>query len=115
MSNLVNHARREMQILGCTEEDTEHVVRVIQSFADIGMSGGSAGWYIGLVGKLVRFKPLTDLTNDPKEWIVVGDGVWQSARDSEAFSKNGGRTYYLLSEGASDARPYPLHHSKLVD
>jgi hypothetical protein len=58
------------------------------------------------------------LTDDPKEWvqheesIFPGqDGCWQNKRRGEAFSTDGGKTYYLLSEGGNQNNPNPIHYS----
>lgn len=98
MSNLVTHARRELELLGVEKEMVDHVCKVVEAFAEYGHSGGSASWTIHILNELLQFNNLTPLTNDPKEWNNVGDGVWQSARNSEAFSQDGGKSYYLLSE-----------------
>lgn len=98
MSNLVDHARRELEHLGCKEEDILDVEKVVRAFADIHPSGGQASWLIPIIHTLLQFKPLTPLTDDPKEWVEVGDGLWQNSRNSEALSNNGGRTYWLVSE-----------------
>lgn len=101
MSNLVDHARRELEILGCTEEDILDIEKVIRAFADIGTSGSQASWMIPIINKLLMFQPLTPLTDEPDEWVEVGPNVWQNSRNSEAFSEDNGRTYYLLSEGGN--------------
>ena len=56
------------------------------------------------------------LTDDPYEWQYHGEdlwgskeGIWQNKRNSEAFSNDGGQTYYLLSEND----PNLLHISKM--
>lgn len=119
-SNLVNHARRELQILGEDEDTIEGYLRVIQAFADMGHSGGSAFIAIPTINELLQFKNLKPLTNDPTEWMFHDNGtfppsgVWQNTRNGEAFSHDGGKTYYLLSEGGNDKNPEPLHTSEIV-
>lgn len=110
-SNLVRHARHEMELLGCNEEDIVQMCSIVSAFADVGASGGQASWMIPVLYKLLCFENLTDLTNDPKEWIQHEEFLWQSTRRAEAFSHDGGRHYYLLSEGASATNPQPLHKS----
>lgn len=112
-SNLIRHARSELQILGCNEEDIAQMCSIVQAFADVGPSGGQAAWMIPILFKLLCFENLTPLSNNPNYWIEVGPGIWQSTRRSEAFSKDRGRSYYLLSEGGSEATPYPIHISDL--
>lgn len=112
-SNLVQHAKRELEILGCAEDDIECVLKVISAFADLNPSGGQASWLIPIIYDLMQFKNLTPITDDPKEWNKVGEDLWQNSRNSEAFSQNRGRTYYLLSEGGRADNPHPQHVSVL--
>lgn len=119
-SNLVDHAKRELELIGENPDTIEGYLRVIRAFSSCGHSGGSASVAIPTINQLLQYKPLTDLTNDPEEWIhhtkeVWGEpgGIWQNVRNGEAFSTDGGKTYYLLSERA-DAGPEvtPIHTSK---
>ena len=104
-SNLMIHARRELELLGEEPEIVEGYLKMIQIFADMGHSGGSASVFIPTLTRLLWFKNLTPLTDDPDEWVhhtaeVWGEpgGVWQNVRNGEAFSDDGGKTYTLLSE-----------------
>jgi hypothetical protein len=104
MSNLVEHARRELDRVESDPWMKDGLIKVIQAFADMGHSGGSASVAIPLLNDLLRFKNLSPLTDDPDEWIdqtQYANGkvrLWQNKRNSEAFSVDGGKTYYLLSE-----------------
>lgn len=102
MSNLVDHAKRE---LSRTEEDQEFIdsiVTAIERFASYGHSGSSALAAIEILGRLLRFENLTPLTDDPAEWIEVSDDpLWQSKRNPEAFSVDKGRTFYTLSSNSN--------------
>jgi hypothetical protein len=121
-SNLVAHARRELILLGEDRDTIRGICRVVQAFADMGHSGSSAHATTQYLERLLRFQPLTDLTNDPGEWIdrhaegLTQSPLWQSRRNSEAFSTDGGKTYYLLSEqtAAGDIATTPLHHTKVL-
>lgn len=117
MSNLIQHARRELEILGAEEDDIQHMLKVVQAFADVGMSGSQAAWHISLLPELLQFKNLAPLTDDPDEWqdrsAECGYALWQSRRNAAAFSIDGGRTYYLLSEGATANNPNPRHVSAM--
>lgn len=101
-SNMVDHARRELELLGTSEEDISHVIRIVQAFVDVGQSGGSASWYIPILHDLFQFKNLSPLTDDPRDWIQHAPDVWQNRRNGEAFSCDGGHTYYLLSDEAPE-------------
>lgn len=103
--NLVRHARRELELLGEGEDVIEWMIRVVREFASYGHSGGSASILIFTLHDLLQFKNLTPLTDDPAEWVhhtpdvFPPNGTWQNARNGEAFSNDGGKTYYLLSDG----------------
>lgn len=119
MSNLVDHARRELTLIGEDPETISGLLNVVQAFADMGHSGGSASVAIPMLEQLLSFKNLTDLTDDPDEWFFhegatygVSTDCWQNIRNGEAFSTNGGKTYYLLSEGGNENKQEPLHTSK---
>lgn len=105
MSNLVNHARRELEAAGFFDEDSDYngmlgdaVVELVKKFAEQGHSGMSASMTLYLFEKVANFKPLTPITSDPDEWMEVFDNTWQNRRQSEAFSEDGGKTYHVLSE-----------------
>lgn len=109
-SNLVRHAREEMRRAGLYDEDADYegmippaVMGVVERFAADHHSGGSAALVLAILDKVLRFQPLTPLTNDPAEWQQVemanlARAMWQSRRQHEAFSHDGGRTYYLLDD-----------------
>ena len=102
MSNLVNHARRELELINEEPWITDGIVKVVEAFSEMGHSGSSADITIQILEDLLRFRNLSPLTDDPNEWINVsdktGEELWQNNRNSEAFSTDGGLTYYLLSE-----------------
>lgn len=114
--SLVEHAKRELELLGETDEEFKQaIIKAVGAFASYGHSGESALVGVHMLAALLSFKNLSPLTNDPKEWMKVGEeGVWQSCRNAEAFSNNGGKTYYLLSEGANFKNPKPYHRTKKV-
>lgn len=119
-SKLVAHARRELRIIGEDPATIRGLCRVVQAFADMGHSGASAHHCAAYLDRLLRYQPLSELTDDPGEWIdrhaegLVPTPLWQSKRNSEAFSTDRGKTYYLLSEqeAAGDLATTPLHRSK---
>lgn len=121
-SNLVAHARRELRLIGEAPDVIRGLSKVVQAFADMGHSGSSAHFAAQYLDKLLRFQPLSELTDDPREWIdrhaegMTPIPLWQSRRNSEAFSTDGGVTYYLLSEqeAAGDLATTPLHRSKTL-
>lgn len=124
MSTLVEHAKRELDILAKSgdpdDEMNKVLIECVAKFAEYGHSGGSASWAISVLNKLLQFKNLTPLTDNPDEWMQVGTGgllyrgydVWQNRRNSEAFSHDGGETYYVLSNGSSDSIPWPKYKTE---
>lgn len=110
MSNLVDHARRELATINEESETADALIKMVEIFAGMGHSGGSASVCIVMLTELLEFRNLSPLTDDPNEWHFHGEdmwgaegGVWQNKRNGEAFSHDGGKTYYLLSEGGNDA------------
>ncbi len=106
-SNLVQHARRELALAGNDAEFNTAMVNAVRAFASYGHSGGSASVAIPMLTDLLCQKNLTPLTDAPSEWQHHGsdvlpngseDGIWQNKRNGEAFSKDGGKTYTLLSD-----------------
>lgn len=112
--NMVAHAKRELELLGEEPDMIDCLIRTVASFASYGHSGGSSGPTIFMLHDLLQFKNLTPLTDDPLEWMHVSDDCWQNARCGEAFSNDGGKTYYLLSEGGNDKHREPLHTSVVL-
>lgn len=102
---LVEHAIRELELAGVEEDVRPSIIKAVEAFASYGHSGGSASVCIPMLYELLQFHNLSPLTDDPDEWNNVTDfdpssklPLWQSRRRSEAFSHDGGKTYYLLSE-----------------
>ena len=121
-SGLVAHARRELELIGEEDETVQGYLRVIQAFADMGHSGGSAAVAVPVINELLQFHNLSPLTDNADEWIEHSsekwdgvNGVWQSVRRSEAFSEDGGKTYELLPEieiAKREGKDIPRHTSK---
>lgn len=108
MSNLEQHAERELRRAGLFDKDSDYggmlgdaTMRLIRTFAAEGHSGFSAAMSVKIFGLLASFKTLTPITSDPSEWMSVADmmsngdpPVWQNTRCSSCFSNDGGKTYY---------------------
>lgn len=105
---LVSHARRELHLIGESDEVIEAYVAVIKAFINMRHSGASADVAIRTITKLFKFENLTPLYDIPNHWNEVGEGVWQSARNPEAFSEDGGVTFYLLSECRDGIKPLQM-------
>lgn len=105
MSNLVEHARRELELCGQTAEDPKYaapLVATVEAFTSYGHSGGSAMVAVEQLNRLLRYETLSPLTSSPAEWNDVsemsGTPLWQSTRNPAAFSRDGGHTWYLLGD-----------------
>jgi len=104
--NLTDFARNELQIAGLFDKDSDYdgmlgeaTIELINTFAKQGHSGFSAGLVRELFTKLSNYKPLTEISNNPDEWMNVdGKNTWQSRRNPTLFSNDEGKTYYDLDE-----------------
>ena len=63
----------------------------------------SSALTLEIFNKVVNFKILTPITNDPNEWNNVNEycrkndkPLWQNKRDPSYFSKDGGKTFYTV-------------------
>lgn len=112
-SNLVSHARRELEILEAqAAKDVEDpvgslkmqkqmtcdVLRVLEVIGDTGQSGGSIGYFLNLVHRLAMQQNVAPLIGDESEWfyhgVEMGDMI-QNIRNGAVFKDADGRAYYL--------------------
>lgn len=92
MSDLIEHARREMKLAGLYDYDSDYggmlpegILKLVEVFSEEDHSGGSASLAISILDRVLRFEPLTPLTGSDDEWFEVSDGVWQNNRCSHVF------------------------------
>lgn len=110
-TNLTAFAQRELELAGLFRKDSDYdgmlgdaVMKLIKAFSAQGHSGFSAAMTTDLFQKLSSYKNLTPLTNDPGEWMHIHEDIagepnlWQSRRRPDAWSKDGGKTYYCLDD-----------------
>jgi len=69
MSNMTLHAENELRIIGMlgsgdemNEMMSQHVLKMVQTFADEGHSGFSTSYAVSVLEKLLRFEPLSPLS-----------------------------------------------------
>ena len=101
MSNLTDHARRELAFLLDSDDEMDKemgacVLRLIEVFAEQGHSGFSATYCVGLTEKLMRFEPLGPLTGADDEWCVLDyapDTAAQNKRCGRVFKRSDGTAY----------------------
>lgn len=94
--SLISYAESELDRVGMTADSEdemnvamrEHILRMVEAFADEGHSGFSASYAINCLEKLLRFEPLSPLTGDDDEWMAVGEGVYQNKRCGRVFKEN---------------------------
>lgn len=117
-SHLVEHARRELALIGEDQWITDGLCRVVAAFADMGHSGFSAAHCADVLNRLLRYEPLSPLTDDADEWQdrsaeMDGKPFWQNRRDSRAMSTDGGKTYWRLDEcdAAGSMETTPIHRT----
>lgn len=111
MTALSDHVDRELDKTDLPEA-TKVNIRVICSLYDgYGYFGRTEDDIQEKIYALVRFKNITPLTDDPDEWSLIADGIWKNNRRGDAFSLNGGKTYYFNRNGASSINPWPQHVS----
>lgn len=116
MSIFVEHARRELELCGQTEEDpayAQSIIAAVAAFTSYGHSGGSAAVGIQQLHELLQLRTLSPITSDPATWNYVGHDMWQSSRDPAAFSKDGGQTWYFVD--GRDAEQLRKHESQAED
>lgn len=105
MNNYQKHAMTEFRAAGWTDENGKfndemqemicnHVMKLLEVFADEGHSGFSAPYAINLFSKLAKFEPIGPLTGEDWEWVNVseqsGYTLWQNKRCGHVFKdKNG--------------------------
>lgn len=112
MSNLLEHARNELKLLGMTEdaEDemnaqmTKDILELIKTLSEQGHSGFSANYCISMFERLARYETIAPLTGEDDEWgqaYNIDDGVivYQNKRAGNVFkevSANGDATCYQI-------------------
>ena len=98
LSDLSKHAIGELSLI---KEDPKIIlwyVSVIEAFNIMQLPPEASDHCVATLTQLLRYGNLAPLTDEPKEWIQIGDDLWQSIRNRDAFSNNGGLTYKLYSE-----------------
>lgn len=128
MSNLIDYAKRELDLIGMTEDTDsdlnyhirKHILKMVYEFSEEGHTGASAAYTIGILTKLLDYKPLTPLTGKDDEWAEVSFGSnmrYQNKRCFHVFKDKDGRAYD--SEGVvfydyytgEDGRQHKSHYT----
>lgn len=105
MSNILEHAKDELDRIGMTEDSPDemnvmmrkHILHMMNEFAEEGHSGFSASYAISILTKLMDFKPLSPLTGEDNEWVNIREygesPSWQNKRRSSVFKNADGTCY----------------------
>jgi hypothetical protein len=101
LTALGEHAAAELDYQGIVDPDRANILNIVGTYADYDDADRPA--IIAKVNMLLQFKPLTALTNDPAEWtdrssLVGGQPLWQSDRDPDAWSHDGGLNFWYMSQ-----------------
>lgn len=133
MSRILEHAKEELKYAGmniseegCNPKNpkdpmdgyvnscAKNAYELLEVFSKAGHSGMSASLTLSIFNKLANWKNLTPLTNNPKEWMKLGDldDDWQSKRNPSCFSKDL-KTYYDINE-KKPRKNYPLEDYKCI-
>jgi len=107
MSNTLNHAKRELALLGYKPIEElkgddpdrwiqENILELLEVFSKQEHSGMSASYVIGMFHKLASHEPIKPLTGEDSEWEKVDFQTWQNVRCSRVFkqSTKSGFEYY---------------------
>lgn len=112
MSNLVNWAKSELELIGGQDDGMQQamnkdILQIVEVFASQGHSGFSASYALSIIKRLLDWKPITPLTGEEDEWNDVGvdgDTTQQNKRCSAVFRENGDNStaYYIEGKIFSD-------------
>ena len=110
--SLKTHAEREMKLAGLYNSDSDYgamipeaVMALVKAHSEQGHSGGSHWMTLEIFNKVINFKALTPVSNDPEEWIDRGEGMFQSIRQSDLFSHDGLKTCYCVDDKKRGSTP----------
>lgn len=94
--SLYNYAKSELDRIpkdkeGMQELVNQQILEIVKCFSEQGHSGFSGGYVISTLERLLKFKPLSSITDDPAEWEFSykngGISVFQNNRCSSVFMK----------------------------
>lgn len=124
MSNLEAHAEAEMRRAGLYDKGSDYdgmipeaVMKLVRVHAAEGHSGASHWLTLQVFNKVINFKLLTPLTDNPEEWTQLGpdmmpEQTWQSRRQPSIFSRDAGKTWYDIDEKKEEGKPFTIHRSE---
>ena len=104
MSNLVEFARKELEMAGLFDSDSDYdggigkaVMELIEVFAKQEHSEKSAVLCASILCELLSYLPLSPLTGEDNEWIEVKEGLWQNKRWPTVFKDDKHKMAYDIN------------------
>lgn len=117
-AELTVHIVNELTLLGSDEETIEKFLKIVRLIDEIDSSSGPPFKFLNSYRRLIKEKNLTPLSDDAEEWEPIEnvsedypDGLWASRRNKEAFSEDGGRTYFLIVDVVENFAQRAYFHS----
>jgi len=97
MSNIVDYSKRELALLNkdndvIQERINKNIIEIVETFSNQGHTGFTASYVLGVIDRLLRWKPIMPLTGEADEWKDCGfnKGYKQNKRCGSVFlDKNG--------------------------
>lgn len=127
MSNLIEHAKREMKLAGLYDADSsyggmipEAVLALIEAHSKQDHSGGSHYTTLGIFNRVVNYKALSPIGSTIDEWFkrdyqTAGADCWQNNRQSSVFSHDGGKTWYDIDDPKKKNWPNRKWYQRFMD
>jgi hypothetical protein len=102
LTALGDHAIYELAYQGITGTDADTITNIVGTFADY-TDPVDRNEILQKVLLLLDFKPLSPLTNESGQWAdrsatSGAQAEYQSKRDPDAWSHDGGQNYYYASK-----------------
>jgi hypothetical protein len=119
MTNIKTYAINELTRIGMygsgdemNDAMCEHILKMVNVFAEEGHSGFSANYTINILQKLLQFEPLSPLTGEDDEWEDISEysgyehyqnkrlsRVFKEGKDGQAYDIQG--KVFVEPDGAS--------------
>jgi hypothetical protein len=98
LSAMSKHAIVELSLIKEEPKIVLWYVSVLEAYNIMQLTEEASDHCLETLTRLIRYENLAPLTDEPMEWVKVGDDIWQSIRNYDAYSNNGGKTFKLHSE-----------------
>ena len=92
------HAIVELSLIKEEPKIVLWYVSILEAYNAMNLTEEASDHCLQTLTRLIRYENLAPLTDEPMEWVKVADDIWQSIRNYDAYSNNGGETFKLHSE-----------------